>query len=255
MSLAFSFDCDNELPADQHPQAELLSLAARLPTQDLLAELIGRRFAGQIALVSSFGADSAVLLHLVAQIDRATPIVFLDTGKLFGETLRYRDALVNELGLSNLRAVEPDPAAVALADNEGDLWRGNNNACCHLRKVEPLERALKPFTAWINGRKRFQGAERSSLPLIEQGNGRTKINALANWSEADVARYFAAYKLPRHPLEADGYSSIGCMPCTARTQPGEDARAGRWRGQAKTECGIHLDAARSTVSARPHAGC
>ncbi len=243
MNLAFSFDCDNGLPTPTQPSDdELVALSGRLTTQDLLAELIHRRFAGRIALVSSFGAESAVLLHLVAQIDPATPIVFLDTGKSFGETLKYRDALVRQLGLSNLRIVEPQEPAVALADATGDLWLRNSNACCHLRKVEPLERALQPFAAWINGRKRFQGGMRSALPVIERASGRVKINALANWSEQDIARYFAAYDLPRHPLEADGYSSIGCMPCTDKARPGEDARASRWRGSDKTECGIHLAA-------------
>jgi len=225
------------------PDAELAALAARLPTQDLLAHVIRHRFAGGIALVTSFGTESAVLLHMVAQIDRATPVIFLDTGKLFGETLRYRDALVRQLGLTDLRVVEPDAQALVAADPDGDLWRRDGTACCALRKVEPLHRALAPFAAWINGRKRFQGGTRRDLPAIEHVDGRCKINALANWQATDIERYFAAYRLPHHPLQEDGYASIGCMPCTDRIAAGEEARAGRWRGSARTECGIHLSRA------------
>jgi phosphoadenosine phosphosulfate reductase len=215
------------------------SSAEAMSTRLVLEDAIHGFFKNDIALVSSFGADAAVLLHLVAQIDRTVPVIFLDTGKLFGETLLYRDALVARLGLADVRSIEPDASAVALYDEDGMLFKRDPDACCRLRKVEPLERALQGFSAWINGRKRFQGGTRADIAVIEEDFGRIKFNPLANWSAREIDSYFAAYDLPRHPLEAEGYRSIGCMPCSSPVAAGEDARAGRWRGQGKTECGIH----------------
>jgi phosphoadenosine phosphosulfate reductase len=222
--------------------AALEALAETSGTRGFLESVLkGRHFAGRTALVTSFGAESAVLLHLVAGIDARTPVIFLETGKLFPETLAYRDLLVERLGLEDVRSVAPDAAALLAADPAGDLWRRDPDLCCRLRKVEPLARALEGFAAWINGRKRFQSEGRSRLPLVEREGGRIKLNPLANWSADDIARYFAAHRLPRHPLEAQGYRSIGCAPCTSPTDTDEDARAGRWRGTDKTECGIHFD--------------
>jgi phosphoadenosine phosphosulfate reductase len=220
---------------------ELLQLAAARPTEALLAEAIRVRYPGRIAVVSSFGADSAVLLGLVADVDRATPVVFLDTGKLFAETLAYRDRLVARLGLSDVRTIRPDRAALAAEDAAGDLWRRDPDRCCELRKVEPLARALAGFAAWINGRKRYQSAARSQLPAVERVDGRIKLNPLADWTPERIEAHFAAHGLPRHPLEAEGYRSIGCAPCTSPVSEDEDERAGRWRGLEKTECGIHFD--------------
>jgi phosphoadenosine phosphosulfate reductase len=229
------------VPADKQRAASLARLYAGADANTLLAAMIREEFSGsRIALVSSFGTEAAVLLHLVSQADPATPVVFLDTGKLFGETLRYRDTLVGRLGLTDVRSIEPDPAAVEGEDNEGVLWLHDADSCCRIRKVEPLARALKPFAAWINGRKRFQNDDRAAIPPVEWDGERIKVNPLAEWNPADVAAYFERHDLPRHPLEADGYRSIGCMPCTDRVAPDEDPRAGRWRGKDKTECGIHL---------------
>jgi len=207
---------------------------------EILRDSIVKEFPGRVALVSSFGTESAALLHLIAQIDKATPIVFLDTGKLFGETKKYRDDLVTLLGLTGVRTITPDPAAVTERDSKGVLWSQNPDACCALRKVEPLARALAPFDAWFTGRKAFQASTRAALPLFEIENARIKINPIVRWTKTDLDAYFTAHNLPHHPLEADGYLSIGCMPCTSRVEPGEDARAGRWRGSKKVECGIHL---------------
>jgi phosphoadenosine phosphosulfate reductase len=204
--------------------------------------MITEEFAGKIALVSSFGTESASLLHMVAQVDKATPIIFLDTGKLFGETQRYREQLVNMLGFTDVRRVLPDPEALKARDPKGVLWSQNHDACCALRKIEPLERALKPFTAWFTGRKAYQSEMRARLQLVEWEGGYFKLNPLVTASRAEIEAYFESHSLPRHPLEADGYLSVGCMPCTTRVAPGEDARAGRWRGTDKTECGIHLPA-------------
>jgi phosphoadenosine phosphosulfate reductase len=228
---------------------ELAALEALAETSDtrafLESVLKGRHFAGRTALVTSFGTESAALLHLVAGIDPRTPVIFLETGKLFPETLAYRDLLTERLGLEDVRSVAPDAAALLAADPAGNLWRRNPDLCCRLRKVEPLERALHGFAAWINGRKRYQSGERSRLPLVERAARRIKLTPLANWAEAEIARYFSAHRLPRHPLEAQGYRSVGCAPCTTPTAAGENARAGRWRGSEKTECGIHFSATRS----------
>jgi phosphoadenosine phosphosulfate reductase len=214
-------------------------------TEDVLAAAIKTEFAGEIALVSSFGTESAVLLHMIANIDKATPVIFVDTGKLFGETKRYRKQLVELLGLTGVRDITPDADEVAAADPKGILWSESTDACCDVRKVKPLDRALVPFKAWITGRKSYQGGERTALPLfeaetLETGEQRIKINPLAGWRRARINEYFEAHKLPKHPLEEDGYLSIGCLPCTSRVEPGEDPRSGRWRGSQKTECGIHV---------------
>ncbi|WP_326524138.1 phosphoadenylyl-sulfate reductase [Sphingomonas sp.] len=210
-----------------------------VPTQAMLAELIGGALKGRIAAVSSFGTESAVLLHMIAQIDRGTPVIFTNTQKMFGETLVYRDELSERLGLTDLRVYRPDPKLLAARDATGLRWSYDPDGCCDLRKVEPLRRALAPFDAWISGRKGFQSGTRRALPRFEEDEGRLKLNPLADWDKAALDAYFAAHDLPRHPLEAQGYASIGCSPCTSKVKPGEDPRAGRWRGWDKTECGIH----------------
>ena len=223
--------------------AELQRRTGFLPAADLLSMLHGEVFPGRIALVSSFGAESAVLLHMVARIDRATPVIFLDSGRLFGETLRYRDALIDRLGLCDLRSLSPRAEDLAREDPDHLLFRRDPDRCCALRKVEPLQRALGGFQAWITGRKAYQGGLRRDLPRVEADGTRIKINPLADWDRDDIEDYFLQHDLPRHPLEAEGYLSIGCMPCTDRVALGEDVRAGRWRGVAKSECGIHLPGA------------
>jgi phosphoadenosine phosphosulfate reductase len=213
---------------------------AEASTERILAEAIDLAFKGRIALVSSFGADAAVLLHLVAQVDKATPVLFLDTGKHFLETLTYRDILVDRFGFTHARSLEPDAADLAREDQAGDLWSRNPDRCCHLRKVLPLDAALKDFDAWLTGRKRYQTKERAALPVAEVSDGKIKINPLASWSEAEINQAFKDFKLPRHPLFDEGFASIGCAPCTRRILDGEDSRAGRWSGREKTECGIHF---------------
>lgn len=220
--------------------ADLNARFGHLDGLELLRVLLMEEMPGQIALVSSFGAESAVLLAMAAEVDPAIPVIFIDTGKLFGETRTYRDKLVKFLGLTNVQTFGPDAAAEAALDAAGTLWRDNNDACCAFRKVEPLDRALKPHAGWITGRKRFQSGTRAALPTIEAEDGKLKINPLANWDAKQLEAEFKRRDLPRHPLVADGFLSIGCMPCTQRVEPGADARSGRWAGLDKTECGIHL---------------
>ncbi len=197
----------------------------------------------RLAVVSSFGTESAALLKVMADVDPSIPIIFLDTGWLFEETLAYRDALVAALGLRDVRSIKPSQEALSREDSDRELWLSDPDACCRIRKVEPLARALNPFAAWINGRKRFQGGARAAIPMVEQDGARLKFNPFANVSREEIQAIYRTAKLPQHPLVASGFMSIGCMPCTSRTGPLEDARAGRWRGQAKTECGIHTSKA------------
>jgi phosphoadenosine phosphosulfate reductase len=213
---------------------------AGVPAPTMLAELLTGELAGSVAAVSSFGAESAVLLHIIANVDRAVPVIFTNTQKMFGETLAYRDTLSERLGLTDLRVFRPDPHLLAVRDAKAERWSYDPDGCCELRKVEPLARALVPFDAWISGRKGFQAGTRRALPRFEEDQGRLKINPLVDWDKAALDAYFAAHDLPRHPLEAKGYPSIGCAPCTSPVRPGEDPRAGRWRGMDKVECGIHM---------------
>jgi len=222
------------------PPAEELDRALReaTPAEIIAAALrtVGR---DQLALVSSFGTESAALLKVMADVDPSIPVIFLDTGWLFEETLAYRDTLIAALGLRDVRSIKPLEATLSREDKDGDLWFSDPDACCRIRKVEPLARALKPFAAWINGRKRFQGGLRAAIPVVEADGARLKFNPFANVSRAEIEAIYQRANLPRHPLVASGYLSVGCMPCSSRTAPGEDARAGRWRGRPKSECGIH----------------
>ncbi|MFH3479596.1 phosphoadenylyl-sulfate reductase [Xanthobacter variabilis] len=217
-----------------------LDAALRRTEPQKIIEIALALFPGRIAAVSSFGTESVVLLHLIAQVNPATAVVFLDTGHLFPETLAYRDQLTELLGLTQVLTVTPDPAALAARDAGNGLWADDPDTCCALRKVEPLARALAPYSAWINGRKRYQAQTRSTIPVVEGDGARVKFNPLATMAREDLLAYMEQHKLPHHPLEKHGFLSIGCMPCTSRVKPGEDPRAGRWRGRAKTECGIHL---------------
>lgn len=208
--------------------------------ETMLCAAIREDFPGRIALVSSFGNEAAVLLALVADVAPALPIIFLETGKHFGETLTYRDLLVDRLGLTDVRSVAPEAELIERDDPDGLLWRRDPDACCFARKVLPLRRALSGFEAWITGRKRYQGDVRTDLPMVEAQDGKIKINPLVAWSRDRIQAELEARDLPRHPLEAEGFLSVGCAPCTERVAPGADARSGRWAGRAKSECGIHF---------------
>jgi phosphoadenosine phosphosulfate reductase len=199
-------------------------------------KIVGRE---HLALVSSFGTESAALLKVMADVDPAIPVVFLDTGWLFQETLDYRDTLTRQLGLTDVRSIKPLEETLSREDPDKELWFSDPDACCRIRKVEPLARALKPFSAWINGRKRFQGGARADIPVVEQDGARLKFNPFANVSREEIEAIYKSANLPPHPLAAKGFLSVGCMPCTSRSETDEDARAGRWRGRDKTECGIH----------------
>ena len=212
-------------------------------TREMLRNLIEDDLVGDLATVSSFGAESAVLLHLIGEVAPDLPILFLETGKHFIETLTYRDALVERLGLTNLRNLTPDPATLATKDETGLRWSYDPDGCCEIRKVLPLANALADYDATLTGRKAFQSDTRANLPRFEvdtaDSQGRLKINPLIDWSAQDIAAYFEAHDLPRHPLIEQGYPSIGCSPCTNKVAPGDDPRSGRWSGWDKTECGIH----------------
>lgn len=216
--------------------ADLVRDFGHLGGGELLAALIAGPLRGRIAVTSSFGAESAVLLDLVAQVDPGLPVIFLDTDELFDETLEYRLLLQARLGLTNVVSVRPTDAERADA---AELWREDPDRCCELRKVRPLARAVAGYDALVDGRKRAHGAERENLSVIEDGGGVIKISPLARWSTEDIEAHFVARDLPRHPLVAQNYRSIGCWPCTRPVDPGAPARSGRWAGRGKSECGIH----------------
>ena len=233
---------DVKLFGDQIAASRLESRFARVRASSLVRLVIEDLYPGRVALVSSFGADAAALLHMVSRVDKATPIIFVDTGQHFPETLEYRDRLVEALGLTNVISAEPDAETIAREDPEKFLFVSDPDRCCEIRKVRPLAEAIEGYDAWLTGRKGFQSETRATLPLFEAEGERVKVNPLVGWSAKDVLGYIAEAGLPRHPLVAKGFPSIGCMPCTSAVRPGEDERAGRWRGRGKTECGIHLGA-------------
>jgi phosphoadenosine phosphosulfate reductase len=237
---ALAHQASPQRTAGDLPPAETLNHALRnaSPAEVIATALqtVGRE---HLALVSSFGTESAALLKVMAEVDPAIPVIFLDTGWLFEETLAYRDTLIATLGLSDVRSIKPLEETLKREDPDRELWFSDPDACCRIRKVEPLKRALAPFSAWINGRKRFQGSLRADIPVVEDDGARLKFNPFANISREEIEAIYRLAKLPPHPLTASGFMSVGCMPCTSRTSADEDARAGRWRGRPKTECGIH----------------
>ena len=208
---------------------------------EVLRHAMSDEAVGRIALVSSFGAESVVLLHMVSVIRKDLPVLFIDTEMLFKETLEYQRAVSEKLGLTNVKTIRQDASRILSEDPSGDLHKSDPDACCDLRKTDVLEEALKPYDAWITGRKRFHGAMRAGVDFFEAETPvRMKINPLAHWRREDVQEYIEENALPRHPLVARGYPSIGCAPCTSPVKEGEDVRAGRWKGTDKTECGIHF---------------
>ncbi|HVY85398.1 MAG TPA: phosphoadenylyl-sulfate reductase [Caulobacterales bacterium] len=221
-----------------HYAAQLEGRTAR----EVLDFALNDLWPGRLAVVSSFGAESAVLLHVLSTIDKNAPVIFLETDRHFAQTLQYRDELVERLGLTNVQDRPPDADEAKAEDPRGDLWRRDPDACCVLRKVRPLTRALEGYDAWVTGRKRFQGGLRTGLALIEHDGSHYKVNPLAAWKAEEIAAYMAANDLPQHPLVAQGFPSIGCWPCTKPAENND--RSGRWADLDKTECGIHMPAAR-----------
>lgn len=229
--------------------ADLNADYAHHAAADVLAHALHDPLVGRAALVSSFGAEAVVLLHMVSIIDRTTPVLFIDTEMLFPETTEYQRVVADRLNLTGVQIIRPDRDRTFLKDPNNGLHRTNPDACCALRKSEPLETALAPYDAWVTGRKRFQNGRRAGLEFFEaDGDARIKINPLAHWSPGDVQDYITNNRLPRHPLVAKGYPSLGCLPCTTRVAPDEDQRAGRWRGKSKNECGIHFENATAVHS-------
>jgi phosphoadenosine phosphosulfate reductase len=210
------------------------------PAEKVISHAQNELFPGKLAFVSSFGAESAVLLHLMASVDPSIPVLFLDTNKLFGETLRYRNRLQHLLGLEDVRVIGPRKSALEKVDPQGTLSMRDPDGCCLVRKTEPLDRALKGFDCWASGRKRHQTDFRGEMKILEYDGAKYKLNPLANWTRQDISDYFISHNLPEHPLMKQGYLSIGCMPCTTKVVDENDSRSGRWAGQSKTECGIHM---------------
>ncbi len=219
--------------------ASLAEELAQASPRDIVEAAV-RAMPGRMAVVSSFGTEFAVLLKFIAEVDPSLPVLFLDTQWLFKETLAYRDALVARLALTDVRTVTPSPSALALRDPKRDLAFRNRDACCDIRKVTPLAQELAAFDGWMSGRKRYHGGERAALPVVEADGPRLKFNPLARLSRPELNAVFAQARLPRHPLESLGFTSVGCVPCTHKPAQGGSVRDGRWSGLGKTECGIHL---------------
>ncbi|MCO4844035.1 MAG: phosphoadenylyl-sulfate reductase [Yoonia sp.] len=217
------------------------TLHRKSDAQNILSHALSDLHIGPVAVVSSFGAESVVLLHMVSEINKDAPVIFIDTEMLFDETLQYQKDVAQSLGLTDIRVITPKRDDILTNDVDGLLHQADTDACCHLRKVKPLEDALADFGGWITGRKRFQSGTRADIPHFEKDARKIKINPLATWTRDDIAAYITKHNLPRHPLVAKGYPSIGCMPCTTRVGAHEDPRSGRWKGQEKTECGIHFE--------------
>lgn len=242
MSLAY------DVPTRRPTLAARLDAELRHAHPRTIIEAAIDAFGERLALVSSFGAESAVLLDLASRVKPDIPVLFLDTGMLFGQTLDYRKQLAARLGLTGVRDLRPLYQDLAVTDPEAKLWQTDTDACCHVRKVLPLDRALADFDAWVTGRKRFHGGTRLALPVVEEAEGKLKFNPLANWTRSDLDAYAAENNLPQHPLVAQGFPSIGCWPCTQPVDEGGDVRAGRWAGQDKTECGIHVARAPGAIA-------
>ena len=216
-----------------------------LSAAEIVCAAIRDVFPARIGLVSSFGTESAVLLHMIARADRATPVLFLDTLKHFDETLEHRDRLIRRLRLEDVRTIRPATSDLVAEDPDGMLWAGDPDKCCDLRKTRPLAREVLRFSALFTGRKRHHGGGRSALEYFEEDGPRIKVNPLVRWAPEDVRAYMDRHGLPRHPLVDKGYPSVGCAVCTSRVGAGESFRAGRWRGQGKVECGIHKSLTRT----------
>ena len=229
---------------------KLQEFYSELGDEELLNHVIKKEFANRIALISSFGADSVILLHLISKIDTSIPVLFLDTKKHFAETLSYVDTIKKRLHLTNIRFITPDLNLIHKTDTLGDLWNKQPDRCCWIRKVLPLRQELQKneFDALITGRRRYQTIDRSDLQTIEQHeDGIMRINPLAHWTDSMVDNFLSEHNLPIHPLRDNGYLSIGCFPCTKKLDtPNQNRRAGRWahtktREEKKNECGIHLE--------------
>ncbi|WP_424933351.1 phosphoadenylyl-sulfate reductase [Amaricoccus macauensis] len=221
---------------------EMLNLRFRDASAEDVIAGVRAEFGNEVALVSSFGAEAAVLLHLASRVDTGLPVLFIDTLMLFEETLEYQKTLSKAFGLTNVIHLRTDSEDLEEQDPDWTLHKRDPDACCHIRKVRPLERALDTWSVVVSGRKRYQASTRSALEIFEADGDRLKVNPLAHWNAQDLKDYMDRHDLPRHPLVAKGYPSIGCAPCTTRVREGEDPRAGRWRGSNKVECGIHFGA-------------
>ena len=239
-SAARTLDVIDARPAFTRADADALNARfAGVRADEMLRTLFAEDMLGKVAVVSSFGTESAVLLHLVATADPSIPVIFVDTLRMFPETLAYRETLIDRFGIANASVITPDADVLAAKDANQLRWSFDPDGCCAIRKVEPLKRAKQGLDTWISGRKAFQSVTRENLPRFEIEDGRLKLNPLGDWIKDDLEAYFEEHDLPRHPLEEQGYLSVGCAPCTSKVLPGEDPRAGRWRGWEKVECGIH----------------
>ena len=216
-------DCKNSLP------------------QNILENSINNIFKKKMVYVCSFGTESAIILHMVSEIDKSLPIILLNTNYLFKETIEYKDYLINKFKFSNFKEIYPSIKDLKINDSEGKLWKEDPDLCCNIRKVLPLQKELKKYDAWVSGRKSYHAGERTNLKFFEYINEKIVVNPLANVNRNFVDSYFKKHDIERHPLFESGYLSLGCTHCTVKTSMIDSPRSGRWADKIKTECGIHYN--------------
>ena len=216
-------DCKNSLP------------------QNILENSINNIFKKKMVYVCSFGTESAIILHMVSEIDKSLPIILLNTNYLFKETIEYKDYLINKFKFSNFKEIYPSIKDLKINDSEGTLWKEDPDLCCNIRKVLPLQKELKKYDAWVSGRKSYHAGERTNLKFFEYINEKIVVNPLANVNRNFVDSYFKKHDIERHPLFESGYLSLGCTHCTVKTSMIDSPRSGRWNNKTKTECGIHYN--------------
>ena len=208
-------------------------------TKEGIKLLIEDIFLDKISYVCSFGAESAIILDMISKIKKDFPIVFINTLKLFQETIDYKNYLKESLGLKNIIEIQPETNELKYKDKNNDLWKTDTDKCCELRKVKPLNQALKNYDAWFSGRKSYHSDVRQENTMVELHDDKYIVSPLLNWKRVDIENYFLAHDLKRHPLVFQSYLSIGCTHCTSKTIDANDVRSGRWANSEKTECGIH----------------
>ena len=230
---------DDRFAGDLEQLAEVAGKELEEASAQEIVRWAAETFGDRVAVTSSM-AD-AVVAHLVSSVKPGVDVLFLNTGYHFAETIGTRDAVA---AMYDVNVIDIGPA-LSIASQDAafgkDLWARDPDKCCALRKVAPLNNAMRDYDAWITGLRRDETAARANTPVVswDAGRGKVKICPIARWTQADVDAYVESHGVLLNPLLMDGYDSVGCRPCTRRTEVGEDSRAGRWAGSSKTECGLH----------------
>tara|TARA_B100000242_G_scaffold147935_1_gene105436 strand:+ start:307 stop:1005 length:699 start_codon:yes stop_codon:yes gene_type:complete len=226
---------------DENFLNQLNDNSKKLSPQDILDNSINNIFKKKMVYVCSFGTESAIILHMISDIDRSFPIILLNTNYLFKETIEYKDYLIDKFKFSDFKEISPSVEDLKINDSKGTLWKEDPDLCCNIRKVLPLQKELQKYDAWISGRKSYHEEERKNLKFFEYINKKIVVNPLAKVKRDFVNSYFKIHNIERHPLFESGYQSLGCTHCTVKTSKIDSPRSGRWANKIKTECGIHYN--------------